>query len=207
MHKTEMRTKNKRIVWCATLFGAMMLTACAQTYEDETVEALSMEEEQEVPAEIVGALPDDAQLIDVVEEVEEEEIMNRETVKIYFSNESADGLKEEFVTMDELSPEEIIRCLSGKNIVSIDTKVNDFAVESMDGKDFIRIDLNKSFGEYLSTMGTSGEQVIMAALVNTLLEAYGAQAVTITVEGKVLESGHAIYEEALTYISMEKNEA
>ncbi len=39
----------------------------------------------------------------------------------------------------------------------------------------------------------------MAALADTFLEATGAQSLRLTVEGKDLETGHAIYDFPLTF--------
>ena len=45
--------------------------------------------------------------------------------------------------------------------------------------------------------GTAGETLKIYALVNTFAQARGATAVLITVDGKVLESGHEIYDYAI----------
>ena len=61
------------------------------------------------------------------------------------------------------------------------------------------LDLSGAFGEYVKTMGESGEKVVMAALTNTFLENYGADGLVLTVEGEVLETRHASYGEELTF--------
>ena len=43
-------------------------------------------------------------------------------------------------------------------------------------------------------MGTAGESATIKAVVNTFLDAYGAQEAYITVDGEILESGHVIYD-------------
>ena len=68
-----------------------------------------------------------------------------------------------------------------------------------DAEGVIHLDLNRSFREYISKMGTSGEALTMAALADTFLEATGAQSLRLTVEGKDLETGHAIYDFPLTF--------
>ena len=45
--------------------------------------------------------------------------------------------------------------------------------------------------------GTAGETLKIYALGNTFAQARGATAVLITVDGKVLESGHEVYDYAI----------
>ena len=59
--------------------------------------------------------------------------------------------------------------------------------------------MNRVLREYIYKMGTSGEALTIAALVDTFLSATGAQSLRLTVEGKVLETGHAIYDFPLTF--------
>lgn len=130
-------------------------------------------------------------------------------VTIYFSNSNADGLEKETITVEEITPEIIITNLAKHNIVSIDTKIKEFDIgkdEEAD-RDVITLDMSKAFGEYIKTMGSSGENVIIAALTNTFLDAFEADALKLTVEGEVLETGHGIYEEELTYTNVDLNMA
>lgn len=128
---------------------------------------------------------------------------------IYYSNKNADGLETEMIAVPDITPEVIISNLAKHNIVSIDTKVNEFAVnkEEERGRTIIVLDMSKAFGEYIRTMGSSGESVIIAALTDTFLTAYEADALKLSVEGSVLETGHRIYEEELTYMDINLNEA
>ena len=63
-----------------------------------------------------------------------------------------------------------------------------------DAEGVIHLDLNGAFREYICKMGTSGESLTMAALVDTFLRATGAQSLRLTIEGRDLETGHAIYD-------------
>ena len=63
----------------------------------------------------------------------------------------------------------------------------------------IRLDLNSVFRDYLCRMGTSGETLTIAAIVDTFLSATGTQSLQLTVEGKILETGHAIYDSPLAF--------
>lgn len=136
----------------------------------------------------------------------EEELVVKEEMEeltVYFSNKRADGLETEVISVEKITPETIIDHLAIHNIVSIDTKVNEFEETAEGGRNLLKLDLSKAFGEYLKTMGTSGEIMIMAALTDTFLQAYEADALQLTVEGAVIETGHEIYEEPLTFTDME----
>ena len=136
----------------------------------------------------------------------EEELVVKEEMEeltVYFSNKRADGLETEVISVEKITPETIIDHLAIHNIVSIDTKVNEFKETAEEGRNLLKLDLSKAFGEYLKTMGTSGEIMIMAALTDTFLQAYEADALQLTVEGAVIETGHEIYEEPLTFTDME----
>ena len=59
----------------------------------------------------------------------------------------------------------------------------------------LKLDVDKTFGEWLRSFGTTGEQEIISCVVNTYLDAYGAKSIKITEEGETLCSGHMEYEE------------
>ena len=63
-----------------------------------------------------------------------------------------------------------------------------------DAEGVIHLDLNGAFRDFICKMGTSGEALTMAGLVDTFLQAAGAQSLRLTVEGRDLETGHAIYD-------------
>ena len=136
---------------------------------------------------------------ETVSEVMQAEANEAKELVIYFSNSKADGLETETILVEEVTPDIIVGYLAVHNIVSMDTKVNEFQITEEDGKSVLHLDLSEAFGEYLETMGSGGENVIMTALTDTFLQAYEADALQITVEGKTIETCHAIYDEPLTF--------
>lgn len=134
------------------------------------------------------------------EAVPEEPVQETQAVEavIYYGNEQADGLLQKTVQLDSVTPEHLISELAKLNVVSIDTKVNSF---EQDGKS-LKLDLSKGFSEYVNMMGTSGEYIVMGGLVDTFLTAFEAEEILITVDGKPLETGHAIYEEPLRFYEL-----
>lgn len=114
-------------------------------------------------------------------------------ITLYVGNENADGLVTETVSVEEVTPETIIAALAEKSVVSGDVKVLDF----QDKGETLTLDLSKEYQEYASSYGTAGELVIVGGVVNTFLDAYDADTITILVEGKAWDTGHADYSGAL----------
>lgn len=125
-----------------------------------------------------------------------EEVQNVQAV-IYFGDGGSVALKQETAEVEELTPDELISVLSRHNIVSLDTKVLSFEQEEKDGAVILHLDLSKAAGEYLRTMSKEAECIIVAAIVDTFVENYNADAVCITVEGEVLVTSHAEYTEPI----------
>ena len=73
----------------------------------------------------------------------------------------------------------------------------------MDKTGVIRLDLGAEFGSMINAMGTSGEYMMMGALVNTFLDAYSASGLMLQVDGKTLETGHSIYDFTLEFFPLE----
>lgn len=119
-------------------------------------------------------------------------------VRIYFSRIGEMGLESAEETLNGLRPENIISHLSLHNITSIDTKVNSFSEEKENGKKILYLNLTKAYGEYVNTMNEQSEELILAALTKTFLEAYDADGLMLTVEGKALTTAHQTYHAPLT---------
>ena len=60
--------------------------------------------------------------------------------------------------------------------------------------DLLKLDFNSAFRDLIGAQGTSGESTIIHCTVNTFLVNYGAESAMLTVNGEILESGHAIYD-------------
>lgn len=131
-----------------------------------------------------------------------EEVLQK--VTIYYGNGTATGLKTEEVSMSEITPTTLIGLLARHNIVSIDTKAQNFEEKEENGKKVLYLDLSKQFKDYVNMMGRDGEYIVIAGLTNTFLETYQADALFLTVNGKALSSNFYQYEEPLSFYPMEE---
>lgn len=129
----------------------------------------------------------------------------KQQVLIFYGNDNADGIIYKEVAVKEISPETLIEELAKVNIVSLDTKVISVYKDEKNEK-LLHLDMSQEFGEYLSLMGTAGEYIVLGGVVDTFLDAYNCERVIITVEGKMLETGHASYEGELQFFETYKME-
>jgi len=61
------------------------------------------------------------------------------------------------------------------------------------------LDMNAAFADALSRTGTLGETLLLGCLVNTILDFFALDSITIMAEGEVLQTGHEIYDYPLTF--------
>ncbi len=73
-----------------------------------------------------------------------------------------------------------------------------FNTVAVDDAGHITADLNDAFAVQLRSIGTTGEYFLVGGIVNTLLDAFDGTDVALTVNGAPLESGHTVYDTALT---------
>ena len=120
------------------------------------------------------------------------------TYSMYVPNDNADGFHVMTVDTAKLSAETVLSELKAQGILPDTVAINRFNIDN----DVITIDFNQAFADVVCSMGTSGELMIVGSVVNTFLDAFQAESVYFTVDGEILESGHTIYDFALTFFSM-----
>ena len=118
---------------------------------------------------------------------------------IYVPNENANGFVVETISTEEISEETVLVELKKYNVLTEDVSINSFHVEN----NLITIDFNQAFADIVCSMGTSGEMMVLGSVVNTFLDAFQAESVYFTVDGQILESGHAIYDFAMSFFTVD----
>ena len=116
--------------------------------------------------------------------------------RLYLPNENANGFDIEFVECEYYDIEDMINELKKHNALPEDVALNDY---DFDGNT-IKIDFNEAFGNYMNTMGSSGELMVVGSVVNTIMDAFDVEYVQFTVEGEVFESGHVIYDTPIGFV-------
>ena len=121
---------------------------------------------------------------------------------IYSPNDNADGFVQSQVEVEAITEPVLVEQLVLVGVLPEGTKVNHLALSaSSEDPDWNRlsVDFNEAFRDRIQSMGSAGEYAIMGSVVNTFLTAYQAKTMTITVDGQVLESGHAVYDQPLEF--------
>lgn len=117
------------------------------------------------------------------------------SVTLYHSDETAENIVSEAAQLPELNAQALAELLSGSGVIAENVTVNSF---SIDGGSIL-LDLSAEFSAGLNQMGSSGEYLMLGSLVNTFLDAFSADSILITVDGQALETGHAVYDQALNF--------
>ena len=118
-------------------------------------------------------------------------------ITLYSPNEDATGFIYASIEVPEISTDAICNALVDARVLNEDVKFNSLTVEN--GQ--VSLDVNDAFGRQLMSYGTAGEFMMVCSVVNTLLSAYGAETVYITLNGQTMESGHVIYDFPLEFYS------
>lgn len=88
----------------------------------------------------------------------------------------------------------IIQALKMEGILE-ETELRSMTVQG----DAMTLDFDQAFADQVNATGLTGENIIIGSVVNSFLDAYPqCRTVTITVEGRSWESGHAVYNGPLT---------
>lgn len=116
-------------------------------------------------------------------------------IRLYRSDDQATYFFTFGVQVEELSAETLSRLFDEQIFHNAGVAFN--SIEKKE--ETVYADINSAYAAQIGTMGTSGEYMLIGSLVNTLLDAYAAENVIITVNGAPLETGHAIYDAPLTY--------
>lgn len=189
-----------RRLLCVLLVGILIsLSACSNSTNTDLPQADGQKTEQQ---------DDDKNKVDQKEKNKEEqpgensEEQSEDTVsnedksveiQLYVSNDDATEFVSESVKIDELTPENIVNALVQKSVLPSDIQVLKCDKQTIDGVESLDVDFDEAFGAYVCSMGTTGEYYTIGSVVNTFLDAYGCEKIKITVEGNILESGHAEY--------------
>ena len=117
-------------------------------------------------------------------------------VRVYRINANADGFLAVGVRLDgeEITADALNAAMNGLLFENGAA----FHTVTVDEAGHIKADLNDAFAAQVRSFGTSGEYYLVGGVVNTLLDIYDGADVTLTVNGAPLESGHAVYDMALT---------
>ena len=194
------------------LLLAVLLTAgagCGSAGGDRAQNAETAEKSVQAGQKEDSGTDETAQAEGTLEEQERPVLNERETpagevegitIRIYQSDDAAENICVNTAMTEEITPEILIMNLASYGMLPDTVTVKSFSEGTETAKDGtvtdkrLTLNLSEDFGTWLSSMGTSGETMVMGSLVNTFLDAYDASAIKVTVDGAVLETGHQVYD-------------
>ena len=128
--------------------------------------------------------PDNTTVTQTVHDIAKDNRQITKSVKIYYINEE-NGMLE--TKNAEISDEkDIWRQLQNTGIITEDCQLLEFSLNESEKK--IDLDFNKTTGDRIRSMGTTGESEILACIINTYLDAYECDGIKLTEEGEPLET-------------------
>lgn len=110
---------------------------------------------------------------------------------IYAPDDNVETLISGKVKIEDVTAGKLLKEMIKMGTLEEGTKINTFEIR----KQTAYIDFNKAFEKTLRKMGSSGEVLTVQAVTKTICENLDTKAMKFTVEGKVLETGHNIYDE------------
>lgn len=181
------------VILCLSLI--LSLCACGKKTPPPTT---PVPDDVEAP---VLPVPEDSP--EPVPEVSEEPAVSEEpvapsgvSVTLYKGDDNAENVIPVECEIAEQSPQAIVDKLVELGVFGSAVTANSFTV---DNSNVIHLDMGQDFAAQIFSSGTAGEHIMVGSLVNSFISVYEADAVLITVDGKPFESGHAIYDFALSF--------
>ena len=163
--------------WISYILCILLLTGCTANHPETSAPTVP-----EI-AELESSLPET--------ETNRQEI----PLNIFIPNENADGFETIPTVIDTADAQTVLNMLIEHSMLNADIALN--AAERIDRQ--LNLDFNQAFSNQLCSYGTAGERMMMGCVVNTFLSVYDVDCVYITVDGKILESGHVIYDFPMEY--------
>lgn len=121
-----------------------------------------------------------------------------ENLTIYVDDGNADYLAE-LIVSGENNAESLIALLVEHEMIPEGTLVNYFQEFEQDDLIIGELDLSKEYEDAMNQTGTAGETMYIYSVVNTFIKNLGLDEVKLTSDGEVISTGHAIYNENLTF--------
>ena len=186
---------------------ALTLAGCTSSDNSGAADGNAPSQSSQTDADTTTADAEEATQPDIA-------VLDEFMVTLYLPNDTADGFDTVEETV-EASPQGIVDALIAHGVLPEGVTVDAFetmsdGVETQEGDVVsyevgelsITLDLSEEFLSAVTGTGTAGETMVMGSLMNTMLTAYNAQTLTLTCGGEVVETGHAVYDEPMTFFEV-----
>lgn len=126
-----------------------------------------------------------------------EETVEGIALHVYCGDGQAENIVQKTVYVEEVTEQIVMEKLTEALDMGEEAGLKKISFGMHGGDKVIMLDMNRAFAEYVNRQGTAGEYIVMGSLTNTFLDCYQCDLLLVTAEGKVLETGHNVYEEYL----------
>ena len=120
------------------------------------------------------------------EDFNKKEDENSREARVYYVDDITGEIMGKTITVK--TEYDIWKALQGNGILTEGCQLLSFKVN--EETHLIDLDFNAATGEYIRSMGTTGEIQIIGCIINTYLETYDCDGIKLTEEGKVLQTSH-----------------
>ena len=189
--------KNTKIIVAVVVILLMVIGGCIYGFvlEKNEVGTPSQDNTQTEPVTpSKPEKPDDTQQETPAVQPENPNPTGGESAVVYVPDEQSEALTPVGTNVADDSDQALVDALISAGALPSGVKV--VSSELKDG--VLTLDMNDAYVEAVRSSGTTGEEMLVYSLVNTFASARNAESVMLTVDGKPLQSGHAIYDYALT---------
>lgn len=193
-------TKRTKVIAAVIAIVAVIAAACVYGYvsgkkpASEPEKPSVTEPEQPTAPETPDNKPTDSDQTDQpAVQPENPNPTGTESVTIYVPDEQGETLTPTGADAKDDSDQSLVDALIAAGSLPEGVKVQSSSL--VNGT--LTLDMNTAYGDAIRSSGTAGETLMIYALVDTFAQARGATAVLITVDGKVLQSGHEVYDYAI----------
>lgn len=192
----------KGFVWCVLVLAVTLAAGCGTKERRNTGVAADAEKSREAESEVAE---------DTV--LEEPVLSERETgngqrqgisVRIYHGSQEEEGIRVNTVRAEEITPEILIWNLSFYGMLPDTVEVKSLRQKEENGESWIELDLSGEFKEWFTVLDETWKHLCMGSLVNTFLDAFGAEKIRVTAEGEALPSEGGVYEGGQGYYAYQE---
>lgn len=177
----------------------LVLAGCGKSEPEETkeeknqTEALEIENQEDSEEQIGEEDDTEDSKAQGSESEQQETAVSSKTVTIYSPNEMADGFVTEDVQTTDVTESWVVEQLIAQGVIPGNVQALSCAETQEGGVKSLDLDLNQAFSDFLQSLGSTGEYMVVGSVCNTFLDAYDCSQIRITVEGNSLATGHAEY--------------
>lgn len=189
--------KNTKIIVAVVVILLMVIGGCIYGFvlEKNEVGTPSQDNTQTEPVTpSKPEKPDDTQQETPAVQPENPNPTGSESAVIYVPDEQSESLTPVGTDVADDSDKSLVDALIKAGALPEGAEV----VSSSLADGVLTLDMNDIYADAVRASGTAGEEMLVYSLVNTFASARNAESVMLTVGGKPLQSGHNIYDYALT---------